>query len=296
MTKNELSFQIVGTVRDVSHSIESELYKVETIFREFGDVKTFLVESDSTDDTVHKLEKIREENKDFSFLSLGKVQQKYQNRYERISHCREHYLEYVRENITNVDYIVVVDLDGMNASLTKDSVRKTLEKSEVWDAVFANQRGRYFDIGALRHEYWSPNDCFRAMGWASSVTTEKRARLLAIQSRMIKLEETAGLIPVDSAYGGLGIYKLNAFIQGSYVGFDQFGEPQLDFVTFNLRLSKMGYRLFIDSQLINSVFNSHNASEKLLYRQLKRMGQAIPSSYWKRKIKWKLIRSISRGS
>ena len=154
---------------------------------------------------------------------------------------------------------MVVDLDGMNASLTKDSVRKTLEKSEVWDAVFANQRGRYFDIGALRHEYWSPNDCFRAMGWASTITTEKRARLLAIQSRMIKLEETAGLIPVDSAYGGLGIYKLNAFIRGSYVGFDQFGEPQLDFVTFNLRLSKMGYRLFIDSQLINSVFNSHNA-------------------------------------
>lgn len=296
MTKNILRFQIVGTVRDVSHSIESELGKVETIFREFGEVKIFLVESDSTDNTVQKLEKIREENSEFSYLSLGKVQHKYPNRYERISHCRELYLDYIREYITNVDYIVVVDLDGMNANLTKDSVRKTLEKAEVWDAVFANQRGRYYDIGALRHEYWSPNDCFRAMGWASSVTTEKSARLLAIQSRMIKVEETAGLIAVDSAYGGLGIYKRDAFIRGSYVGLDQFGEPQLDFVTFNLMLSNMGYRLFIDSQLINSVFNSHNASENLLYRQLKRIAQVIPSSSWKRKIKWRLIRSISRGN
>ena len=296
MISNLLRFQIVGTVRDVSHSIESELGKVETIFREFGEVKTFLVESDSTDDTVQKLEKIRRGNTEFSYVSLGKVQDKYPNRYQRISHCREHYLDYVREFIADVDYIVVVDLDGMNTNLGKDSVGKTLEKAEVWDAVFANQRGRYYDIGALRHEYWSPNDCFRAMGWASTVTTGKSARLLAIQSRMIKLEETSGLLAVNSAYGGLGIYKRDAFIRGSYVGFDQFGEPQLDFVTFNLMLSNMGYRLFIDSQLINSQFNSHNASEKLLYRQLKRIGQSIPSNSWKRKIKWRLIRFISRGS
>ena len=82
MTKNLLRFQIVGTIRDVSHSIESELEKVETIFKEFGEVKTFLVESDSTDDTVQILEKIGKRNSEFSFVSLGKVQHKYPNRYE----------------------------------------------------------------------------------------------------------------------------------------------------------------------------------------------------------------------
>jgi hypothetical protein len=276
--------------------ITSEFEKVEKVFKRFGQVKTFLVESDSTDKTLVELKKIQEQNNNFKFVSLNKLDTTIPNRYQRIAHCREEYLKYVKKYCQDTDYIVVVDLDGMNSNLSEKSVRQTFQKSELWDAVFANQLGRYYDIGALRHSLWSPNDCFKVMHWANSITSNETARLLAIQSRMIKINESAGLIPVDSAYGGLAIYRTETFVKGSYVGVDEFGDPQLDFVTFNLKLTGMGYRLVIDSQLINCVYNSHNASEVPIYDKLKSLSRFLPSKPFKRVIKTLILRLISKWS
>lgn len=294
MGKDNLKIQIVGTVRDVANIISQELAIVERAFEKFGLLNIFLVESDSRDKTLKTLQELKETKRNFEYVSLGSLQSEIPNRYERIAYCREQYLNYVREKSDNIDYVVVVDLDGMNSNLSEDSVGNAFSQSENWDAVFANQRGRYYDIGALRHEYWSPNNCFSVMHWASSITTNEYARLLAVQSRMIKIDEAAELIPVESAYGGLAIYRAEAFVQSSYIGLDENLNPQLDFVAFNLKLSEEGFRLFIDPQLINCVFNSHNASESKIYDRLKNLARNLPSSPLKRKIKWVILKLLSK--
>jgi hypothetical protein len=294
MDKDNLKIQIVGTVRDVANIISQEIAIVERAFEKFGSLNIFLVESDSRDKTLKTLQKLKETKRNFEFVSLGNLQSELPIRYERIAYCREQYLNYVRENSDNIDYVVVVDLDGMNLSLSEDSVGNAFSQSDNWDAIFANQRGRYYDIGALRHRYWSPNDCFSVMHWASSITTNESARLLAIQSRMIKIDESAGLIPVESAFGGLAIYRVTVFIQSSYIGLDENSNPQLDHVAFNLRLSKRGFRLFIDSQLINCVLNSHNASESAIYDRLKNISRNLPSSPIKRRIKGVILKLLSK--
>lgn len=294
MDKDNLKIQIVGTVRDVANIISQEIAIVERAFQKFGLLNIFLVESDSRDKTLKTLQELKETKLNFEYVSLGNLQSELPNRYERIAYCREQYLNYVREKSDNIDYVVVVDLDGMNLSLSEDSVGNAFSQSDNWDAIFANQRGRYYDIGALRHRYWSPNDCFSVMHWASSITTNESARLLAIQSRMIKIDESAGLIPVESAFGGLAIYRVTVFIQSSYIGLDENSNPQLDHVAFNLRLSKRGFRLFIDSQLINCVLNSHNASESAIYDRLKNISRNLPSSPIKRRIKGVILKLLSK--
>ena len=294
MSSHNFKFQVVGTIRDVAHVFERELLTVKNIFNNFGSVKMFLVESDSLDSSVEILENLQETLDDFSFISLGELEGKISNRLSRIAYCREVYLNYVREHCQDMDFIVVVDLDGMNSSLSTESVGKTLELVEHWDAVFANQGERYYDIGALRHKYWSPNDCFKVMEWANLITDRKSSRLLAIQSRMMRISPSAGLIPVDSAYGGLAIYKTRAFVRSTYIGNDEYDQPQLDFVTFNLKLREMGFRLFIDSQLINNNFNSHNAGSNIIYRFLKLAARRWESNSFKRKIKQIIISLISR--
>lgn len=288
------NFYIVGTVRDVEGVVVSELENIQEIFSQFGNVKVFLVESDSSDETVRVLTKLHEVNPNVTFESLGNLENRMPNRYQRIAFCREHYLAKILETTDEIDFVVVADLDGMNFALTEEVVGKSLSRSSEWDAVFANQLGRYYDVGALRHDYWSPNDCFSVFNWARNITSEESARTLAIQSRMIKVEQSAGLIPVKSAYGGLAIYKREAFIAGSYMGQDDKNNHQLDFVNFNLRLSARGFRLFIDSQLINCALNSHNAGESLVFRTLRRLTRKLPSSTLKRKVKFVILKLLSR--
>ena len=284
--------QIVGTVRNVEHIILKEFMHVEKIFKNFGQVNTFLVESDSKDKTVKILSELSNQNSNFYFKSLGELDQLIPNRYSRIAYCREVYLNYVKNLQSQVDLVVVVDLDGMNHNLTVEAVEVVLKNQNHWDAVFANQIGRYYDIGALRHPIWSPSDCFSDYNWALKITNEKYARNFGIASKMFEIKLDAGMIPVESAYGGLAIYKAEVFKLSSYIGEDLYGNPILDFVFFNLNLSKKGYKLVIDSRLINCKYNSHNAGSRLLFRILRIASKNIPTSYLKSSVKSFIIRNF----
>ena len=290
--KENKIFHIVGTVRNVEHVLEQEFAQVNKIFGAFGEIYTYLVESDSEDKTSKVLSNMSASYNNFSYTSLGNIEKEISNRYARIAHCREIYLDYIRKLDIKIDYIVVVDLDGMNSKLNTDAVASCF-KHKDWDAIFANQTGRYYDIGALRHQTWSPNDCFVVYNEMLKFTNEKNARLVAIQSRMITLEAKNVLIPVNSAYGGLGIYKKDAFVQGTYIGEDHNGNPLLDFVCFNEILTLKGYKLFINPQLINAKYNSHNAGSNLLYRFIRKTFKFLTVNRIKQPFKKLIIKIIS---
>ena len=122
----------------------------------------FIVESDSNDETLEKLSSIKGvEN--FNFKSLGKLEDKFPKRTERIAYCRNYYLQELENNekFKNVDFLATVDLDGVNNLLTNDAVKSCWQMNNEWDVCSANQSGPYYDIWALRHKKWSPNDCWK---------------------------------------------------------------------------------------------------------------------------------------
>jgi hypothetical protein len=240
-------------------------------FAPFGRVGFLVIESDSSDSTLNELEKLSQNIADFKYKSLGNLADKIPNRVDRITYCRNAYLEEIEGNrdFADFDYIAVADLDGVNKDLTQEAVRSCFIRSD-WDACAANQSAPYYDIYALRHPSWSPNDCWifekelRQAGMNPVAAREK-----AVYSRQIVIPADADWIEVESAFGGLCIYKRSALVGCVYRSYTNDGTPVCEHVEFHLQIRDLGGTIYINPKLINSGWNIHSSSKRL-HKYIKR--------------------------
>ena len=254
---------IVGLVRNCEPSLESEVETLRASFEDFKKVSFFLVESDSTDGSLGALKELAISIPNFEFLSLGNIRQSIPDRIERIAHCRNAYLDYVRTTSEKFDYVVVADLDGVNNLLTKEKVA-TCWQVEGWSACTANQTGPYYDIYALRAPGWSEIDCWNeARSLYASGMNPIKSWVKAIREKQRIIPESEDWIEVTSAFGGLAIYKTEAFLEGNYQTFSGDELNVSEHVPFNLKLTKAGHRIFINPKLTNFDFNEHNDFSRL---------------------------------
>jgi hypothetical protein len=144
----------------------------------------------------------------------------------------------------------MLDLDGVNRDL-KPKCIETMWKFEAWDAAFANQPLRYYDIWALRAKGWSESDCWKEYQDLLQTLPEREAKKIAVTSKMKSISEKSKPIPVDSAFGGLGIYRIQAFLDGEYLGMDSSGNEICEHVHFHQKLVSKGHKLFIMPSLVN---------------------------------------------
>lgn len=250
---------IVGLARNCAKKIRNEIFVLREAFSDAEELFFIIIESDSTDDTVSALMQLSAMVPNFFFYSLGELSKSYPKRTERIAYCRNQYLRIVAEDarFSSVDYVVVADLDGVNSILTKEAVLSCWERSD-WDVCTANQDGPYYDIWALRHKTWMPCDCWeqakslRCMGADSFQATYG-----SVYSKMIKLPRGAPWIEVDSAFGGLAVYKRNSFLASTYSGIDHAGDEVCEHVSFHRRIRELGGRIFINPKLINAGVVEH---------------------------------------
>jgi hypothetical protein len=257
---------IVGLVRNCETSLESEVKILSASFEDFKKVSFFLVESDSTDGSLEALRELAIRIPNFKFLSLGNLQQSISGRIERIAHCRNAYLNYVRTTTEKYDYVVVADLDGVNNLLTKEKVA-TCWKFDGWSACTANQTGPYYDIYALRAPGWSEMDCWNeARSLYASGMNPVKSWVKAIRDKQRIIPESEDWIEVTSAFGGLTIYKTEAFLKGNYQTFSDYELNVSEHVPFNLKLIASGHRIFINPKMTNFSFNEHNDFSRLSRR------------------------------
>ena len=182
---------------------------------------------------------------------MGDLRKRIPLRTERIAFCRNYYLNLIRKSsdYRYVDYVVVADLDGVNSSLTASAVASCWSRGH-WDVCTANQLGNYYDIWALRHPLWSPNDC-----WAQSrfLMTAGSSRFTAIFSsvliRMINIAPNDDWINVESAFGGLAIYRKCILDGGGfYKGLDDSGVEVCEHVSLHEHICHMGGKIFYKSK------------------------------------------------
>ena len=114
---------LVGTVRNVETILPREYSQLKKVLTAFGELDTFLVESDSDDRTVSVLSQLANNDSRFKYVSLGMLDEKFPHRIERIRYCRNVYVEKIRASYSekNWGYVVVADLDGMNKALSSSS-------------------------------------------------------------------------------------------------------------------------------------------------------------------------------
>jgi hypothetical protein len=236
-----------------------------------------VVESDSSDDTVKKLEELSRKIPNFSFVSMGQLSKQYPRRTDRIALCRNAIIDAVSSTpqFADIDYVAMADMDGMNSLVTPQKISGCWAAEEQWDVVTANQLGDYYDIWALRHPQWSPVDCWQQKKALEPVIGGQPAENLAVTAKQVNLDAQAGLIEVDSAFSGLAIYRREAFLAGRYAGTDKrSGFDVADHIPFHEELRETGYRIYINCALINCA-KYPDAVEPTLAREPKDAIKAI---------------------
>jgi hypothetical protein len=298
---------LVGTVSNAERNLQHDLMKVLNALSNFKKISVFLVESDSSDQTSKLLTNFASQVPNFSFLSLGNLRPIIPDRIDRIRYCRNQYVSYIR-NIPSSElpmYIAVADLDGMNKALSRKALASCFIRKD-WDVVLSNQKFGYYDIFALRHEEWQPNDCFTELEELKRKIPSKnltntsliskiklnlaydRARNKAIYSKMIRINKRSPWIRVNSGFGGFAIYKSLLFLQHDYSA-ESLLTKESEHVALHNKIVNSGGKIFINPALINSNFNTYNINRIFIVREIRRLINKDSQLFnFFKKILWKL--------
>lgn len=251
---------VVGTVRNVENSICKDVLRLEASLQSHFQLSFFLVESDSSDNTIHQLRLLSNQLPDFRFLSLGNLEGEIPDRIERIRFARNQYVNEIRSNskYKQYNYIVVADLDGVNSQISEKSFLNAFRSEVPWDVITANQLGKYYDLLALRHPLWSPNNCFSSIEWLTPYIGSRRAWRYSIYQRMIRIPESSAPIEVHSAFGGLSVNRKWVFEKCDYKR--RLGDPEdeNEHVTLNGQVRGFEGKVYIQPNFINARWTTHS--------------------------------------
>jgi hypothetical protein len=256
---SESRLLVVGVLRNCAEKVNGDVLRLQSAMANAKQLHWLLIESDSTDSTPSELAKLQNDLDNFKYISLGHLITELPLRTQRISRCRNEYIKEIRQSnaYKNIDYVIVADFDGINTYLTQRSIESCWERDN-WDMCSANQRGPYYVVWALRHKYWSPNDCWAQYNFFRTYKTNTEDNLSSsVYSRMIELPANSNWIEVDSAFGGLAVYKRSLFNLAEYAGLTDDGNEICEHVHFHAKLKQAGAKLFINPQLINAKYTGH---------------------------------------
>jgi hypothetical protein len=251
---------IVGCVRNGAATIGENVLRLSQAFSKFPEVYWLLIESDSSDNSLEVLRNISESIPNFKYMPQGVLSEKIPLRTERLAYCRNVYLQEIKNNsiYKNVEYVVVSDFDDTNTLLTEEAILSCWIRTD-WDVCTANQQGPYYDIWALRHPLWSPSDCWLEHRFLSQFSRRPSDLAYAcVFSKMIELPPRGEWLEVDSAFGGMAIYRKSIMSQAAYIGLYENGMEVCEHVPFHLAIRAAGGKIYINPKLINTDYTEHS--------------------------------------
>jgi len=267
---------VTGLARDCGRHIAEEIQRIEKhALKIFTEVKFFIVESDSIDNTAAVLEQISKQKSNVQFLSLGQLSTEIPGRISRLRYCRNQYVAFVRQRSIEdkPDFVIVVDYDIKNRALNFNPVPNLISE-DWWDGLFVNQKGPYYDIYALRKKGWVEDDCFKTYRELALKMPTKEAKKEAIWRQMRRIPIDEELIEVESAFGGLGVYRRRVFENFDYnlIGDSNVGESE--HISLHKKIVDSGGRLFIVPAMTNFSHAPHNLAAYDIFRRIDRLLKA----------------------
>ena len=201
-------------IAGLGRNIEKQIVPAVSAFSEFGglckDYAIFVYENDSTDNTVPNMHKAKRLHPKFRFRSEALSDPANRSvrclqRTTRMAAYREEVQKFVRNNFADWDYVVLYDFD-LGDKFSKLGLTTTFGHKFKWDAMLGNsifhKRGwAYYDVWALR---WQ--NSYKPL-WSRDVNP-------------IRWWPGDDPFEVYSAFGGLGVYEMRAFLNGRYNGTD----------------------------------------------------------------------------
>src|SRR5579863_62971 len=260
----------VGLARDCAADLPFVLDNVHLMAGFFSEAAFVLAENDSRDTTAEMLEVFARHRPDCHILNFDGLPQSLPERTRRFAYLRNRCLAFIRadKRLRAYDYLVVLDMDDVNRMpLDPDAVTKALQFLEARDdtaGVFPNCRGLYYDMWTLREPKLCPGDVWEEQldYVIAHQTDDMTAYKKTFAPRLFTLAETAPPLAVNSAFGGLAIYKMRYALKAEYRGFKskeairagvthRFRFQVCEHVAFNEDITRQGGKLYILPFLVN---------------------------------------------
>lgn len=211
----------VGCARNCAQDVQGALANIANIASLFQDTSFVFVENDSADATRDLLSRWCAQRASARLVNLDGLSASHPARTMRLAAARNAYLEIVRSEFPHYDYVIVLDLDEASVTpLETNEVLQALEYCETNSAcaaVFPIQQ-YYYDSYALRQKTLCPADIFEEafdLTCAQERDPGQVAREL-LAPRIFAIYDAVGMakepIEVESAFGGLGIYKMASLL------------------------------------------------------------------------------------
>lgn len=246
---------VAGLARNCAHSLPRLLKASKKLSKRFRFSDFIFLENDSTDRSKDILRKFAKRNKNCHIEFHDNIGAEYARRTERLAFLRNRLIEIAQRETSNESdtFLLLLDLDGVNKHFDVNRIASFVEKyNGDWAGLFPTQSLNYYDLWALRHPIYCPYNITERIRNRPKDMSSQQAVNHYFKSLKFTLPKDLGLVEVESAFGGMGLYKLSAVRGCIYVGLDDDGYEICEHVAFNTSIRENGGKLFIDSGWINS--------------------------------------------
>ena len=233
---------IVSLARDCGDiSLQDSINRVKSLCT--YQTSFFVYENDSKDGTKDILKNNNIECISHN-LNLESLQDRSYTRTERLANYRNVCSEWVRDNHSDADYVIVLDLDA-DLGFSVDGIYNSI----YWLNAIENAgcMGSY----SLYH---NNNNYVHYDSFAIRINDWKPSNESDYNNRWVRhWHPLVGSNPVQmySCFGGLGVYKTSAFLSGTYDG-----ELGSEHVNFHKTMQESGWSMYLNpSSRFFSVFN-----------------------------------------
>lgn len=264
MKSKDINLTVLCCARNCAPHVEESWFRIKEFQRIFKSVHVFVAENDSKDNTLELLKKNAQGIK-HEIFTFDKLEQKIPRRTHRLAHVRN----FLHSKV-NTEYFVVVDFDSLLKDFDNEGLKNCFEYDpNSWDMLGANCNDRYYDVWTLRTKTFN-YDCWDLINHRVQQGYIYEVLLPTIIAKnQIKINKNAGLISVDSCFGGLAIYKTSAFKDCFYDGKPNECEckhlnvigtcmhEMCEHVALNKQAKKKGAKIFINSNLIVNCQREH---------------------------------------
>jgi glycosyltransferase involved in cell wall biosynthesis len=211
---------ICSIVRDCGNEIAANIPRIERLRKLFKDSEVIIFENDSKDNTREVLNKWKENSSNIHVFSdnyggktIPSKQQVNGNpnfsahRIDKMAGYRNKYLRFLNTRGIDRDYVIVIDLDISRFEI--DGIIHSFGTFRHWDCITANGKSFSSKLTIQYHDSYALVEC----GKIDHPQTEET--IYSNQKKFAFMKKGGPLIMVDSAFGGLAIYKWSS-IKGFY--------------------------------------------------------------------------------
>jgi glycosyltransferase involved in cell wall biosynthesis len=253
------SVSICSIVRDCQLSLKKNIPRIERLRLLFKDSEVIVFENDSKDNTLKILKNWERKSYNvhvfsdsFKSSTIPLKQTGNENPYFSISRIekmvvyRNMYMHFLNNHGNKRDYVIVIDLDVTNFCI--DGLIHSFGTSIDWDCISANG----VSISSnFRKQY---HDTYALIEYGRINLTQTEQSIMLNRVRFSFLKKGMPFFLVDSAYGGLAMYKW-ASIQDTYYSYlinnDDRVQCKSEHVGLHKRMKENGHNMiFINPTMI----------------------------------------------